>query len=244
MTRFPRTERTSFSNLHGDVVATVDSNGNSTWTGYFGPYGEFASGTQPTDTSVPGANFGYNGSQGKLTDGDLVLMGVRPYQPDLGRFTQADPFEGGCANDYVYSFGDPINHPDLSGQGGCHKVHHSWWDDLGTAISIAGAVVGIAALTVTTGGVGTALAFGAVGLGAAGTVIDSVNCANHPDVVTCGDIVLGAAGVAGGVGALGKELADVGAPRAFGWAFGSTLGIAAGVTDGAASLAPRRRCDG
>lgn len=30
-----------------------------------------------------------------------------------------DPINGGCANPYVYAYGDPLDHPDLSGQGGC-----------------------------------------------------------------------------------------------------------------------------
>src|SRR2546423_2424274 len=56
-----------------------------------------------------------------------------------------DPVEGGCANDYAYSFGDPANHPDLNGEGGCPpKKHHSW---LGKARRVAG-YVGVAAAVV------------------------------------------------------------------------------------------------
>lgn len=102
-----------------DVVATANSSGSPTWTGYFGPYGEAASGSGPPDTSIAGATYGYNGSQGKLTVGDIVLMGPRPYQPGTGRFLTVDPVDGGCANAYTYGFGDPINGPDLTGRGGC-----------------------------------------------------------------------------------------------------------------------------
>lgn len=100
-------------------------------------------------------------------------MGARPYSPTDGRFTQPDPIEGGCANDYMYAFGDPINHPDLTGQGGCKKKKHHWWE---TAISVAadvGAVgLGIAAIVVT-GGAAAApeLALYGAALGGAGALL-------------------------------------------------------------------------
>ncbi len=42
-------------------------------------------------------------------------MGVRLYDPILGRFLQTDPIKGGSVNDYDYCDGDPINCNDLAG---------------------------------------------------------------------------------------------------------------------------------
>ncbi|MDO0911852.1 DNRLRE domain-containing protein [Streptomyces sp. DT2A-34] len=45
-----------------------------------------------------------------------VLMGVRVYDPTLGRFLQTDPVYGGSATAYDYVDQDPVNQYDLSGQ--------------------------------------------------------------------------------------------------------------------------------
>ena len=43
-------------------------------------------------------------------------MGVRGYDPTLGRFLSVDPVYGGSANAYDYVGGDPINGYDLDGR--------------------------------------------------------------------------------------------------------------------------------
>lgn len=42
-------------------------------------------------------------------------MGARVYIPELGRFLQVDPVEGGTDNNYVYA-NDPVNEFDLDGR--------------------------------------------------------------------------------------------------------------------------------
>jgi uncharacterized protein RhaS with RHS repeats len=45
-------------------------------------------------------------------------MGARVYDPDTGTFLQTDPIQGGGANAYGYTDGDPVNETDLSGDCG------------------------------------------------------------------------------------------------------------------------------
>jgi uncharacterized protein RhaS with RHS repeats len=47
-------------------------------------------------------------------------MGARVYDPYTGTFTQADPIQGGGANAYGYTNGDPVNMTDLNGQRGSY----------------------------------------------------------------------------------------------------------------------------
>lgn len=58
------------------------------------------------------------GTSGKLTDSTtgITVLGARAYNADEGRFLSVDPVQGGCANEYVYVFGDPLNHADPTGQ--------------------------------------------------------------------------------------------------------------------------------
>lgn len=113
---------TSFqlSNVHGDVVATAadapaaavleqqteyDEFGKVTWT-------TAASGTRDLVS-------GWLGAMHKLSlfeSGGPVHMGARLYLPELGRFTQIDPVEGGAANEYDYGLQDPMNEYDLDGE--------------------------------------------------------------------------------------------------------------------------------
>jgi RHS repeat-associated protein len=62
-------------------------------------------------------------TSGKLTDTTtgITILGARAYNATEGRFLSVDPVAGGCANAYVYAFGDPINSSDLTGKDLCHE---------------------------------------------------------------------------------------------------------------------------
>ena len=108
----------SHANAHGDTVTITDPTGQRIWTGHNGPYGE-----QPApagaNTTIPNTAWGWHGQQSRLTDGEVIHLGARPYSPGLGRFLSVDPVEGGCANDYTYVEGDPLQESDLSGRFKC-----------------------------------------------------------------------------------------------------------------------------
>jgi uncharacterized protein RhaS with RHS repeats len=51
----------------------------------------------------------------------VVPLVTRAYGPTLGRSLSVDPVIGGCANDYVYVKGDPINNSDPNGTQSCRN---------------------------------------------------------------------------------------------------------------------------
>ena len=96
-------------NGHGDVVGTTDAAGAFTAVA---AADEFGVGVPPA------SRLGWLGAKERFTTGGglgLVRMGVRLYDPALGRFLEADPVEGGSANDYDYVSGDPVNNFDVAG---------------------------------------------------------------------------------------------------------------------------------
>ncbi|WP_192580498.1 DNRLRE domain-containing protein [Micromonospora sp. ALFpr18c] len=100
------------TNLHGDVVATIhaDDAGLSS-TSETTEYGT------PRDTDDIGAQrYGWLGALQRAADAPsgIILMGVRLYNPTIGRFLSVDPFYGGNANAYIYP-ADPVNRFDPTG---------------------------------------------------------------------------------------------------------------------------------
>ncbi|MFI6927677.1 phospholipase A2 [Nonomuraea spiralis] len=66
----------------------------------------------------PAMRYGWHGAAERAADtpDGTILMGVRLYQPKLGRFLQTDPVEGGSANAYDYANQSPTSNADLDGK--------------------------------------------------------------------------------------------------------------------------------
>jgi RHS repeat-associated protein len=127
-------------NLHGDVVSSAaDDPALTTPDGPSLDADEFGN-----PHSATTARYGWLGGKQRSTDAlaGLVLMGVRLYDPVLGRFLQVDPVPGGSANAYDYANQDPINNFDLDGRR-CWLGHnpdgtcrgHRQWHSTATFVS-------------------------------------------------------------------------------------------------------------
>jgi RHS repeat-associated protein len=101
------------TNLHGDIVATAYLSETAT---------ELASKVDVSEFGVPTTNlppkYSWLGAIELSTElpSGIIAMGARSYIPQLGRFLQPDPKPGGSANAYSYTFDDPVNSTDPSGE--------------------------------------------------------------------------------------------------------------------------------
>jgi RHS repeat-associated protein len=79
-------------------------------------------------TSTNKARYGFFGGEQRSSDtlGDLVMMGVRLYDPASGRFLQTDPVAGGSCSNYDYVCGDPVNAEDVTGCLPCKIPWYAW----------------------------------------------------------------------------------------------------------------------
>ncbi len=100
-------------NLHGDIIATAYLSETATALASSADTSEFG---VPT-TSLP-PKYSWLGADQIPTElpSGVLDMGARSYVPQLGRFLQPDPIPGGSANAYTYTFGDPVNSSDPSGE--------------------------------------------------------------------------------------------------------------------------------
>jgi RHS repeat-associated protein len=108
----------NYPNIHGDIAYQADANGNQIGTTKkYDPFGQPLN--DLPDNEAGNFDYGWLGQHQRQTEHEGLLnvieMGARQYLPNLGRFLQVDPVDGGSANDYDYVYGDPVNGSDLDG---------------------------------------------------------------------------------------------------------------------------------
>ncbi|TJZ99669.1 RHS repeat-associated core domain-containing protein [Actinacidiphila oryziradicis] len=112
----------SYPDLHGNITVATDNTGaplNDPIA--YDPWGQALSGSATLTNAAGGNILGAFGKDSKLTDTatDITILGARAYEAAEGRFLSVDPLENGCANNYVYVFGDPFSKSDLTGRFSC-----------------------------------------------------------------------------------------------------------------------------
>jgi RHS repeat-associated protein len=107
-----KTAQLELHDLRGDIVGQVaDTEGGYT------PEELYVSTEFGVPTTASPPKHGFLGGLGLKTElpSGVMTMGARSYVPQLGRFLQDDPVEGGSANAFAYTYGDPVNSVDPSG---------------------------------------------------------------------------------------------------------------------------------
>jgi len=108
------------TDIHGDAVADAGPATNTTAPTASYDNDEFGVPTTSTSPDRPFRWLGAKQRTTRLTSG-VITMGARTYVPQLGRFLQTDPVDGGSANPYDYTNQDPINQFDLDGCSPCRN---------------------------------------------------------------------------------------------------------------------------
>jgi RHS repeat-associated protein len=96
----------------GSITVTSQTGaGSAAW-------GAITAAIAPANPTPTQTRYGYLGSKQRYTStgAGIIEMGARLYVPQLGRFLQPDPVDGGSANAYDYAFQDPVNQTDLDGE--------------------------------------------------------------------------------------------------------------------------------
>lgn len=108
------------SNIHGDIIVkqAVDTSIASA-AQHYDEYGNAIS-------AAAGSTYGWLGASQRSAEtlNGYLLMGVRVYDPTIGRFLQADSVYAGNSNSYIYP-ADPINTYDLDGRKVIKKYNKS-----------------------------------------------------------------------------------------------------------------------
>jgi RHS repeat-associated protein len=101
------------ANLHGDIVGTAAISETASAPLSMENMSEY--GVPTTSKPAKYAWLGAGEFPTELPSG-VIAMGVRSYVPEIGRFLQPDPKPGGSADAYAYTYGNPLNETDPSGQ--------------------------------------------------------------------------------------------------------------------------------
>jgi RHS repeat-associated protein len=159
-------------NLHGDIVATAEDTPAATSIANYIETTEYGAPRTPASANP---TYGWLGTKQRSSNdlGGLALMGVRPYNPAIGRFLSVDPIPGGNPNAYTYPV-DPIRGLDLDGRCGFwghNTCWHHWRGMVQGAAVVGGAFgAGLCVASVWCGiAVGAAAGAGAYAAGNAGT---------------------------------------------------------------------------
>jgi RHS repeat-associated protein len=106
------TPELQLTNLHGDIITKAYLSETATGLASKADTSEFG---VPTVTAP--AKYSWLGASELPTElpSGVITMGVRSYVPQIGRFLQPDPVPGGSADAYSYTFGDPVNTSDPTG---------------------------------------------------------------------------------------------------------------------------------
>lgn len=185
--------KVQLTNLHGDVVVSVDTTLTAPEIYEWDEFG--------VATAGYAQRYGWLGGKQRSAEalGGTILMGARLYLPVLGRFLQVDPEEGGSATAYDYCYADPVNCFDLDGRWPSFMKKAGKW--LSNNAGTIGTVLGTAA---------TIMAFipplqvAAAVLGAVATGFSLWGARNDWKAGNRGSAILGVAMSIPGVGGVGR----------------------------------------
>ncbi len=216
----------SYADLHGNTTATADDAGDRVGQVInYDPWGTPMANPVSAGNAAVTANFTSFGADAKITDPDsgITIMGARAYNPAEARFTSVDPMQGGCANGYVYSFGDPYTQPDLTGNN-CGNILKASGLLAGTAATGIGAAILMApeeSVALETAGL-------FLGIYAAGA--DLVGCVHDRDAAACVGAGIGIAAAGSGIGSI-IAAAHSSTIKSLYDALGANLGLGGFVSD-------------
>ena len=182
---------------HGSVVALTDSSGQVVQRYVYGPWGDLIpllSGPELVPQPLRYRGYVYDRElAGRAEASGWYWLGVRSYDPNIGRFIQPDPSEQEGTRTYVYCGDAPLDCSDPSSLLSLEDVGNVVF-----AVGVGLAVVGVAATGV--GLVAEAAGFSAVGAFSMATLVTA-----GPVLATAGaKLITGDPEIyGGGLGALG-----------------------------------------